>query len=49
MPDFIPFQILEWRMCSRCIIGKHYQCNGGMKAEGLKDKAYRPCECECND
>lgn len=42
------FSVHEWRMCSRCIIGKCYQCVGMMRVEGLKNgKSWRKCGCEC--
>jgi hypothetical protein len=45
------FSVHEWNMCSRCIIGKCYQCTGSYRVEGIgrTGNAYRKCECGCNE
>ena len=52
MKPQVMFQIKEWKMCCRCIQGKHGQCQGNYKAEGTgrTGNGYRKCECEkCNE
>jgi hypothetical protein len=45
------FSILEWRMCSKCVIGRCTECYQRVRVEGLGrgNNAYKPCECkECH-
>ena len=45
VPSQSKWSYLDWTMCGRCAIGKHYDCTGMRKITGQSD---RHCECkEC--